>query len=54
MVWSGGTMDRRQFLRTTAVGGTAYFADPARVFAQPSKGAPGTVVETTAAIIAAR
>jgi hypothetical protein len=23
-------MDRRQFLRTTVVGGTAYFADPAR------------------------
>ncbi len=41
-------MDRRQFLRTTAVGGTAYFADPARAFAQASKGAPGAIVETTA------
>jgi para-nitrobenzyl esterase len=40
-------MDRRQFLRSTVVGGTAYFAEPARVFAQPSKGAPGAVVETT-------
>src|SRR5580765_3346049 len=41
-------MDRRQFLRTTVVGGAAYFADPARLFAQPSNGAPGAVVETTA------
>ena len=41
-------MDRRQFLRTTVVAGTAYFADPARAFAQPSKSAPGAVVETTA------
>ena len=41
-------MDRRQFLRTTSIGGVALFADAARLFAQSAKGIPGAIVETTA------
>ena len=41
-------MDRRQFLHISGVGGAAFIANPARIFAQVSKGSPGAIVETTA------
>ena len=41
-------MDRRQFLQVTGIGGAAFIADPARAFAQPGKGSPGAIVDTTA------
>ena len=41
-------MDRRQFLQMTGVGGAAFIATPARVFAQLSTPTAGAIVETTA------
>jgi para-nitrobenzyl esterase len=41
-------MDRRRFLHLTGIGGAAFIATPAGVFAQLSKGSPGAIVETGA------